>query len=806
MKKLSFLILVFIVGITQSIAQISISLNTKKKIAKAPSSLYSINFHRGMDDKIAANAMFKNRVNDIDPEMIRYHAAEQIREGNDKSWIDFKTKSWKVSKIKTILQNKSVSDDKVLITISGWPSWMDTNNDKKLDSDKRKMYYDFCAKLVDIINNQLGFNIKYWEPFNEMDGKYQGSDNIKILADIFKGCHNAMKAVDKNIKIVGGAWTQPWDESIDVFLKRLDGKYLDVWSHHQYGKGDETNVQTMYDRANLDRGVDHMRKKLDNNGFNNIPLWLNEWNMYWTWDAKGHQYMTTHIGAVFDALIFKRIAEKGITDALFSWNAADGRYGKIKKDFSGLHPGGHLFKLFSTYGNGDVLDITTSDEKKVQGFSVKNVYRNRQIVTLINRHTNSARVNFSAQGWKPNKDEVTKHVISSSGYNSSRVSWSKDVVGREIETAANSVTIFVSEAKGTGGDTFIDDAISVEGPKKVEAQKRYDVKVTYEASEDRKVSVYLFNTSNWSKHGSASIHVSKGRGSVTIPVMVNYPSIGTDYQWTAKVENRSTGDQLDQVSTWCQVIGSSNPDNPGGSNVYYFYAEAGNDFELDDGRIEKRGMHVTTINSGAPEGNSFIKLTPEKNYAKYQFKIPNGSDKSSWSDATLSFRAKTQDQFDVIFEQKNGTKKSLSLKDYLSNTNAWQEVEIPISDFGIDLTQFSVLTFYRKWKREVSLELDHIRVVNTSRAIKIQEAIGVFPTKVALYPNPVQGEISITTAPNQKSIITMLTINGKQLLRKTMKSSNNGEIKLNLDSFIPDLYFIRIENQDTYKTFKVLKQ
>ncbi|GJM64421.1 T9SS type A sorting domain-containing protein [Persicobacter diffluens] len=104
-----------------------------------------------------------------------------------------------------------------------------------------------------------------------------------------------------------------------------------------------------------------------------------------------------------------------------------------------------------------------------------------------------------------------------------------------------------------GKATAADVAQSVSGPSSVYPQQVFDVTVQYQADANRQVSVYLFNTSNWQLHGSASVQVAAGSGSVTLQVPVNNPPVGTDYQWTGKVEELN-GNQLSQTSQWCQVL------------------------------------------------------------------------------------------------------------------------------------------------------------------------------------------------------------------------------------------------------------
>ena len=1023
-------------------SQVNLTLNPNSVVSQADRSLYGINFQRALNNSVATNTSFKARVNELNPSMVRYHAYEQISNGHGNSWVNYSTQSWDVSKIDAVLDNSPVSGDNIVITITGWPTWMDTNNDGRLDGDKSLMYFNFCADLVDIVNNQLGHNVKYWEPFNEKDGgTYSGSSDMVLLADIFKGCHAAMKAEDSAIKMVGGAWRQPWDADIDAFLSNLGSQYLDVWSHHEYGGSGETNVQTLYNRTNLHYGISHMRTKLDQAGYTGVPVWQDEWNIYWSYNENGYQNMTNNVGAVYDALCYKRIAEQGIAGAIFSWNAADGRYGKIKSDFSGLNPGGHVFDLLSEYGHGDVLSITSGNDTQIEGFSVKNAGNNTQMIAIMNRHSSSVNVNFSAGGWTPTSDVVTKHVISSSGYSTSTVSWANDVLG-SVATAASSVTIFVSTASGggadqsgapigstialkanannlyveavsgsgnqlkaqasntsstttqfevvdagsgliglkcisgnkyvaaenygnsplvadrnsiggwekfewsnnsdgtislkstvnskyvtaeSGGNDFLianrtaiggwekftvetiggggtDDAISVSGPNTVEPGGTFDVTVEYEASTNRNISVYLFNTSVWNTHGSATVSVPAGSGSVTLSVTIASPAVGTDYQWTAKIEEQGTNAALDEVTTWCQVVsnipnddavsvsainavqaggtydvtvnydatqsrkvsvylfnttvwnihGSASTTVPAGpgtvvlsvtvatpavgtdyqwtakvedlstsaafdevsqwcqviagsggggggsGSTYYFYSETGSDFISDGGSTGNYAMNPSTQTSGAPEGSQYLRIAPSANYASYWYAFSAGQDKSAWSGGTLTFDVKTTADFDVTLEQGNGTKKTVSLGSYISKSGSWEKASIPLSAFGLDLAQFKALVFYRLWNASITLDLDNIRVTGVSGAREAEPS--QLSSKIEVYPNPTTNHLFIRNQEDQLLQVALYDLSGHQL--STLQSSEKS-IRLNLQGINTGVYLLQVTGDGIQKTHRI---
>ncbi|NJM15978.1 MAG: hypothetical protein HC896_11965 [Bacteroidales bacterium] len=362
-----------------------------------------------------------------------------ISEGSPESWVNFSSKTWNATKIATVLNNMPVSGASVMINIPGPMPWMDLNNDGKVDDDLKWMYANWCAALVKVVNKDMGKKIVYWEPINEPDHKYSGSSDMYHLADLFKQCYDAMKAVDGTIKVGGPAWSQPWDADIDHFLYNMQGSTkIDFWTHHEYFGCGITDITEIYGK-DLSWGANNVRAKLDAKGFNSLPIWIDEYNIQWAWDCGGSANMTNAVGAVFDALIFKRAIENGNISRMAAWNAADGTYGKIRSDFSALTPGGQVYKAFNAYGRGDVKKTTTSDAAKVEGYAVKASNGNMMFALMCKNASASAKLNVS--GFTPASTSVLKRVISGSGVTESTVTWSQATSTQSL--SANTVTILL---------------------------------------------------------------------------------------------------------------------------------------------------------------------------------------------------------------------------------------------------------------------------------------------------------------------------------------------------------------------------
>ncbi|MEM9857806.1 MAG: T9SS type A sorting domain-containing protein [Bacteroidota bacterium] len=435
-------------------AQVTVTIDPSVSKGPSKAAYFGLNTQRALAPSVANNASFKARMNELNLDFLRYHAAEQIICGNSKSWIDCTTNSWNVSRIDDVLQDAVISGDKIMITITKWPPWISTA--KKLPDDKKTAFANFCADLVDIVNNQLGYNIKYWEPFNEIDngsGAYSGSADMWHLADIFIRCQNAMKAKDPTIKVGGPTFADPYKSDVQHFLFNLQnrGAAFDLYTHHEYGGGSTTNTTTIYNRAdNFKNGIANARTQLNAKGFNSTPILLGEWNIYWTFNLTGAENMTNSRSGVFDAIAYKYIVENSGNRnvmACTAWNAADGTYGKIKSDFSGFHSGGHVMKIFREEAVGEAIATTSSDNSQIEGFAVKRA-DGSLMIALMNRTDGPSKTVKIAGSYSPSSSTVVKMKIEGDNLITSNTTWS--AITSNFTIRSNSVNVFLVAAPAGG--------------------------------------------------------------------------------------------------------------------------------------------------------------------------------------------------------------------------------------------------------------------------------------------------------------------------------------------------------------------
>ncbi|MBD3321130.1 MAG: hypothetical protein GF350_08565 [Chitinivibrionales bacterium] len=298
---------------------------------------------------------------------VRYHSNQMVRPEKSRTWIDSTTRTWNPGKIDTSLSYLPFHPEVAIISIPRWPRWMDVDEDSRLDDDKKTEYASLCAELVRVINRDMSKNIIYWETINELEGRYQS--DIETLAAISNQCADSMRAADSSIRIVGGSFSQPWDETITRFIQYAD---FDVWAHHNYASGhtDCTSVSYFLSKIpGIVSGIHNVREKLDNKGKSNVAIWLTEHNLFWTWEADGQKLMRSITGGIWDAWLLTALMKDQTAEAAFAWHDADTRYGKIQYNWSTwnydiLTPSAHVYHLFNTYTHSDdyMYDFTRSGD------------------------------------------------------------------------------------------------------------------------------------------------------------------------------------------------------------------------------------------------------------------------------------------------------------------------------------------------------------------------------------------------------------------------------------------------------------
>ena len=448
----------------------TVQINWENVVSETTPFSYGLNAFAIWNPAESSTSGYNNNMAYMNPGLLRLHSWEMMGDSVDsvRGWIDYDNKTWDEDKILASLSGLTSINPNMLMNIPGWPSWMDMDNDEYLDADKFDDYADFCAELVRIVNVVGGFDVEFWEPTNERDDIYfvrfvnklgDGStelkdpnvpDRLDELISIYNQCAKKMKEVDPTIKTGGLAFArQDLTEQVRRLIQGTKNETnpttLDFLTYHFYASGDAyATYETIYNRIksfdgsnSLSTHTKDLQDILNEEGVD-IPMWMDEYNIYWSWDINAEK-MHTHQAAVYDALSFIYAHQNG-AEGIAAWNEKDGAYGKFDDDYN-LRPSAHVYQLFNNYMVGNVVETSTSAENKVVSFAVKNG-EDRSFV-IVNRTDNVQAVTTNFTKDNHFVGSAKMHQTSEAGYHMYSEDWN-NVINNTYRVPANSVTLFTN--------------------------------------------------------------------------------------------------------------------------------------------------------------------------------------------------------------------------------------------------------------------------------------------------------------------------------------------------------------------------
>ncbi|HPG38821.1 MAG TPA: hypothetical protein PLP19_13905 [bacterium] len=387
--------------------------NTPK--GQASERLLAMTISRGADPEVAGDYSYRDQLDVIAPPFIRLFAAETRLDSRqyEQGWVITAAKKWDAKKIQAVLSAYPDRYKKqLLITIAGWPSWMDRDNDSILDADQTDAYSDWCARLVKIVNIEQGWDIPYWTPFHEAEDKIE--NGAAGLAGLYRKCAAAMKRVDLSIKVGGGEFNHAWDNDfLDTFIINTRGQ-LDFFTYHHTIIADKNKPESVIqDGAAALAGLgSSIRDKLNRHGLDAIPLWITGYNMVFPGDRDP---LRGSKEAVFHALVLKYLAERGKVDGCNLWTDCDNQTGLMSNDYK-PRPVSRLLALKNRYLTGSPVKTTSQKPAAVNLFAVEN--KDYKSVLLINHSADLQIVDLMFDGWLPDGSSYDVFTITADKFDS----------------------------------------------------------------------------------------------------------------------------------------------------------------------------------------------------------------------------------------------------------------------------------------------------------------------------------------------------------------------------------------------------
>lgn len=418
-NKLIFLVFSLNMFCAVLIAQKNISVDFSKEQTQIPPEMFGVNIFAGMAPSVAQEAAYQAKMEALNLSIVRYHSAQILDQNNERSWVDFETQWWDTTKIETALISLEGKVGARMINIYNFPEWLQdpesgTESKRLLDKNKIDEYADFCAGIVSIVNKHLNLYTKYWEPFNEIEEEFADAGETQFLIDIYNAVAVKMREVDSTIKIGGPAIQNPyWNDSEQNKWFEGTKEELDFVSVHAYGTGNSSISNTeIYEKAEgVVTGAEKIRGLMNNSGLSaDLPLFLDEYNIVWTFTGDSQGKMRSSVGAVFDAIIVKKAVEGGKVNSLMSWNERDGTYGKLSGE-NVERPAYKVLELSNKLLKGATVESSSYNNREVMMMATKGA--GQQTLMLINRSENEHVISLNLQGLSlPDDAKYKYHLIS----------------------------------------------------------------------------------------------------------------------------------------------------------------------------------------------------------------------------------------------------------------------------------------------------------------------------------------------------------------------------------------------------------
>ncbi|NJK86546.1 MAG: hypothetical protein HC906_11835 [Bacteroidales bacterium] len=269
MKNLLIRCFIFLIPFSGLYAQVNVTVDWEDIKGEVPRQMFSLNLWDGINPEVSTDTVYQNYLKELNLPLVRIHGWEMIKEGHQKCWVDYPGEGWDSVAVSKSIGAIVPNVGEILLNIPGYTSFIDSAGE----------YAAWCASLVDLVNNKLGYHIKYWEPFNERQDEW----TVNEMVDIYNKCAEAMKAVDSTILVGGPAVNQPWWNGLDAFIKGCK-ESLDFVSYHNYAKGSVTTNEEYFNSAkSIGSGGSNVRGMMNVAGLKDIPLFNGEYNIFWTW-------------------------------------------------------------------------------------------------------------------------------------------------------------------------------------------------------------------------------------------------------------------------------------------------------------------------------------------------------------------------------------------------------------------------------------------------------------------------------------------------------------------------------------------
>jgi len=251
------------------------------------------------------------------------------------------------------------------------------DGDGKLIREDFSLYAARCAELVQRYASPGNVQVRYWEPFNELDNKLDQYDDA---VDLYIQCAQAMKAVNPDIKVGGPSLCSAGKTNeLEKLIEGTPHILPDFVSWHDYATGnagasDASVLRTLDNSVHFAGGANRVQDVLNSYWWwpligrpdpGDIPQFMDEYHVNWAAGSPPDERVATEFGAVFAASVLARMSESPVERTFIHdvnikhyglvGQASEDRFGPGESDPDGIRvrPIGWVYRWFNQYVGGE---------------------------------------------------------------------------------------------------------------------------------------------------------------------------------------------------------------------------------------------------------------------------------------------------------------------------------------------------------------------------------------------------------------------------------------------------------------------
>lgn len=254
------------------------------------------------------------------------------------------------------------STGEIIFNIPRAPNWLAELRESLPRDEYEARYAAFCAEVAKAVKERFKYRVRYWEPVNELERRYQ--DNRKALWSMWVLAAQAIRKADPDARLVGPSLSWPDSSILRDFIQYVDAvdpDLLDVISWHRYSYGrnrPESSSELLSTTNRFYEDVVRVRKLVEQlRPSRKTKLHVGEFNISYAWQPHEPRQQN-HVGAAWYASVLQHMIRANL-DMATNWHLDGTGFGMLDEDPANemFRPAAHLYAHLIRYFRGQACEV-----------------------------------------------------------------------------------------------------------------------------------------------------------------------------------------------------------------------------------------------------------------------------------------------------------------------------------------------------------------------------------------------------------------------------------------------------------------